>query len=452
MIATPSLHARRRTHHAFDEEMVMTHADENSPKRKRKQTVVLRAGYAAVGIYVVLGLFCGYLLLHHQHRKVVVHVIRNPWAHGRAALRMATTMRHSGFHHHFYSGQPRFVTVVLPSVVNPGRRPQRLESIHDTWGPLARAIYVIHDMQEFAKAAHLTLSEEQHPTDRYSYPQNLLLPSTIGVEEGLPRLYYTIQAIYERVNPDFAFFVNDHTYVIPSHLCHFLEGKSAEADLYAGHALHNGQAMFNSGAAGYILSRSTMKKLVDQFAAKDPNCWIDADSATPNKKWLQGNPGLVIADCLRHMGVRVYDTRSQHKYHRFHAFPLVRMVTGEVDAWYINKHRMDEEVPKDLLKGFDASYATLLKGTDCCSRDSVSFHYVESKEGKALYLVQQALLDQPKMPDSELISLMEQYWPSEQADVGGYSRRLPKKSKTEDWSNLVKVIRHISTKDTQRDC
>ena len=435
----------------------MAHANDNSPKRKRKQTEILRAGYAAVGVYIVLGLFCGYFLLHHQHRKVVVHVIRNPWAHGRAALRMATSIRRrplDGFHHHFFSGNPRFVTVVLPSVVNPGRRPERLETIHDTWGPLARAVYVIHDMKEFSKASHLTMSEEQHPSDRYSYPQNLLLPANIGVDEGLPRLYYTLRAIYQRVNPDFALFVNDHTYVIPSHLCRFLEGKTPETDMYAGHALRNDQSMFNSGAAGYILSRATMKKLIDKFQEKDPSCWIDVDSANTanNKQWLQGNPGLVIADCLQRMGIRPVDTRAQHKYHRFHAFPLVRMVMGEVDAWYTNKHRMEEDLPMDVREGFDASYATLLKGSDCCSTDSISFHYVEAMECKALFVVQQALYDKPKMPDAELVSLMEQYWPTEPSKVGGYSRKLPKKSRTEDWSQLLLAIRNISTRETQHDC
>jgi hypothetical protein len=432
--------------------MVLTTHDDDPP-RHRRRPIVVRAGYAAVGVYILLGLCAGSLLLHHQHRQVIVHVLRNPWAHGRAAfLRMA---RHGSLHHHPLdsSGPPRCVTVVLPSVVHPERRPQRLERIQETWGPGARAVFVIHDRKEFPNAG-LHLSEETRPSDhQYSYPQNLLLPTTIGVHDGLPRFYYTIRAIYERVNPDFAFFVNDHTYVIPSHLCHFLEGPSAETDLYAGHALHQeGEgAMFNSGAAGYILSRATMKKLVAQWDAKDPNCWIDPDSVTTprHEKWLQGNPGLVLADCLQHLGIRAVDTRAQQKYHRFHAFPLVRLVTGEVDAWYVNKHRV---VDKEEGEGFDTSYATLLKGTDCCSRDTISFHYVESKECQALFLVQQALLDQPNMPDSELVRWMEQHWPTEPSEVGGYSRRLPNKSRTEDWSHLLNVLRYISTKDTQRDC
>lgn len=222
------------------------------PKKRRKLGEMKLALLVSVP-FVVFGLMLCGLLLHNQHRKVIFHAIRNPWAHGRAALRMAATRkRHNsdGFHHHFYSGAPRFVTVVLPSVVNPKGRSERLHAIHDTWGPHARAIYVLHNAAEFAKGNYLTWEEKSRPWDPYSYPQNLLLPTKIGVENGVERLIYTIRMVHEKVDPDFAFFVNDHTYVIASHLCRYLETKHATAEMYEGHALKNGEAIFNSGAAG----------------------------------------------------------------------------------------------------------------------------------------------------------------------------------------------------------
>ena len=478
MNGTPALHARRKNYVEYEEMMGLSSLSQRSiemlpqqstlPSKRSsskrmltKQSLLeVQMTYVVVSVFVFIGFIFGYLLLHHQHRRVIVHVIRNPWAHGRAAFHMATTRhRHTakdGFHHHFYSGNPKFVTVVMPSVVNPTGRQKRLEAIHDTWGPYARAVYVLHDITEFEKASHLTTSVDRHPYDRYSFPQNLLLPEHINVDQGIARLYHTIQMIHERVNPDFAFFVNDHTYVIPAHLCHYLDKLQPDVDLYAGHALKNDKSIiFNSGAAGYILSRETMKKIMQKFNDKDEHCWIDTttpkSAPAQNKKWLEGNPGLVIVDCLRSMGINAIDTREEHKYHRFHAFPLVRMVRGDVDTWYINKHQL-EEIPDDLRIGFDTSYSTLLVGSDCCATDSISFHYVEAMECKALFAVQQALLDRPEISDTELQTKMEQNWPTDAHDIGGYSRPLPNSKNPSEWQKLLRTIRNISTKETQTDC
>lgn len=192
----------------------------------------------------------------------------------------------SGFRHHFYTGHPRSVTVVMPSVVNPNRRTLRLDSISETWGGSARAVYVAHNISEYPEAAHAVLSENHKPEDPYSYPQLMVVPNSIGVDDGVERLMYVIRMVFEKINPDFAFFVNDHTFVIPEHLCKYLEHKNPNEDMYHGHAMKNDNSVFNSGAAGYILSRETMKKLVDQWDHNDPFC-----TGKSAKKWLQGNPG-----------------------------------------------------------------------------------------------------------------------------------------------------------------
>lgn len=68
------------------------------------------AAFSIVGFFLAFGIFAGFFLLHHQHRKVIAHIIRNPWAHAGAIFRAKG--RAQGFHHHFYTGSPRFVTVV----------------------------------------------------------------------------------------------------------------------------------------------------------------------------------------------------------------------------------------------------------------------------------------------------------------------------------------------------
>jgi len=385
--------------------------------------------------FLVFGLLFGYLILHHQTRMVVLHIMHDPLGHGAALKGRA------GFRHHFYTGHPRTVTVVMPSVVNPKGRTQRLDSIQETWGASSRAIYVVHNVSEYPVASHAVISEERTPEDPYAYPQLMLIPESIGSDNGVARLIHTIQTVFEKINPDFAFFVNDHTFVIPEHLCHYLEHKHPNEDMNHGHAMKNQDFTFNSGAAGYILSRKTMERLVDKW--NHGEC-----TGETAREWLQGNPGLLTTECMtKELGVVPIDTRQKEKYHRFHAFPINRMVTGSLDQWYLNKHQ-----DMDKFEGFSSSYNTLLSGADCCARDTVSFHYVEFMESRALFATREALLENPHLTDHELKKLMLAEWPRNSKEVGFYSKGLPKGSDNEGWKPLLIVVRKISSRYTQREC
>jgi len=414
--------------------------------RKRRQRSdgpsELRIALVSVCGFLAMGLMLSFFLLHNQHRKVIVHLMRDPLGHGRSFVH-----GRQGFRHHFYTGNPRYVTVVMPSVVNPTGRPRRLNAIQDTWGGSARAIYVVHNTTEFPQAAHAVISDATTPEDKYAYPQLLLVPPDIGNEAGVARLIYTIREIHEKVDPDFAFFVNDHTYVIPAHLCKYLEQRQPSEDVYEGRALKNSKhEVFNSGAAGYLLSRSTMNKLVQRFDAKDPHCGFTAGNKSKSK-WLENNPGLVTLRCLTSLKIHAIDTRSAQQWHRFHAFPITRVVSGDVDEWYVNKHS-----GMDAITGFEPSYAKVLTGEDCCSWDTVSFHYVDSKEAKALFAVQEQLLEHPHLSNHEVKLLMRAEWPSNPKEIGVYSLPLPDESDAEGWSSLIATIRKISTRATQREC
>jgi hypothetical protein len=397
----------------------------------------IRYALLIVASFAVVGITSGYFLLHHQHRKVILHIMHDPIGH------ISALSGRVGFRHHFFSGHPRTVTVIMPSVVNPTKRTRRLESILATWGPSARAIYVVHNVTEFPKAAHAVMSEESAPEDPYSYPQLMLVPASIGVDDGVPRLNHVIRGVYEKINPDFAFFVNDHTFVIPEHLCYFLRNKDPDDDMYAGHAMKNQKEVFNSGAAGYVLSRQTMKRLVEKWDQDDPIC-----TGKDGDKWLQGNPGIVTSKCLKEvLGVEAVDTRHDQKDHRFHAFPLVRMVAGKVDEWYLKKHHQ-----MDKMMDTDESYNTLLSGSDCCAQSTVSFHYVEFMESRAMFATRESLLENPHMTEKELKHIMMAEWPKTHKEVGGYSQGLPRDTDEDAWKPLLHTMRKISSRHTQRDC
>lgn len=353
-----------------------------------------------------------------QHRQLIFYIVTNPWHHWSPFLSGEVK---NGFQHHFYGSSPRFVVVVNSGAeVQPKNRHNRLSSIHATWGPGARAIFVVNNITEYPEISHAVISNVSHPSDPYSFPQLLLLPPEALPDQSVASLKYIVQTILERVNPDFAIFTNDHTYVIPDHLCHFLEGKSPSNDLYAGHSLKAKNApAFHPESAGYILSRRSMQNLVSKWKENDPIC--------DNPK--QTHPGFFVSKCLsRVFGVTVEDTREDGKYNQFHSFPLIRLVTGKVDEWYI---RLSEH--ENLF------------GDACCSDNTISFHYVEHQETLALFATRQAVLKKPDMSDNELKQTMMRLWPNKRGDVGGYSRVLPPADDQETWPILLRVMRKVST-------
>lgn len=98
-------------------------------KYKNEGRREIRAALMSVSAFLLVGIFLGFFLLHTHHQRVALSVMKNPLAHGGAILR-----GRAGFQHHFYSGPPRYVSVVLPSVVNAWNRHKRLRSIQETWG------------------------------------------------------------------------------------------------------------------------------------------------------------------------------------------------------------------------------------------------------------------------------------------------------------------------------
>eukprot|EP00978_Attheya_sp_CCMP212_P014539 scaffold37077_cov56-Attheya_sp.AAC.2 len=83
-------------------------------------------------------------------------------------------------------------------------------------------------------------------------------------------------------------------------------------------------------------------------------------------------------------------------------------------------------------------------GQDCCSAATVSFHYVECSETRALFHVRRELLQKPNMSDEELRSLIKKEWPSTGEGLGFYSRHVPGDEETEAWTDLVVVLRKIT--------
>ena len=175
-----------------------------------------------------------------------------------------------------------------------------------------------------------------------------------------------------------------------------------------------------------------------------------ACSASGASKWIQGNPGLLTAKCFNEvLKIPVVDTRDNNLSHIFHAFGLVRSVTGAVDDWYINKH--------DALDGVfgvdNVHHHKPQDGALCCSASTVSFHYVEAAESLALWKVLETVHSNPTMSTEEIKELMENTWPVGRSELGFYSHGLPAPNSDRWWNGIVDVVRKIGiTADPQKSC
>jgi len=155
---------------------------------------------------------------------------------------------------------------------------------------------------------------------------------------------------------------------------------------------------------------------------------------------LQGNPGLLTAKCFDEaLHIQLHDTRDENQSHKFHAYGLVRTVTGKVDDWYINKH-----AELDFVLGVDSlSHHKLKKGAMCCSPSTISFHYVEAGESLVFWDVLKHSRESPSMSESELKDLMMKTWPRDREGLGGYAHGLPSPLSL-DWIGLIQVVKKIS--------
>ena len=149
------------------------------------------------------------------------------------------------------------------------------------------------------------------------------------------------------------------------------------------------------------------------------------------------------------LNIRVLDTRDKDLSHVFHAFGLVRTVTGSVDQWYLDKHDA-----LDTILGEDTTHNHKPQvGASCCSPATVSFHYVEGAEAFSLWEMLNTVHSNPSMTDDKIKSLMNKIWPHDRETLGFYAHGLPAPNSYVWWRGLVEVVRRISTAaDPQKSC
>lgn len=121
------------------------------------------------------------------------------------------------------------------------------------------------------------------------------------------------------------------------------------------------QNVFNSGGAGYILDRKSLSIL---------GAHLDSPECYPHQRgfWEDVN----IANCLRQNGnVLPHDTRDPQERERFHPF-----TPGQ---------HLDYRIPPGPGDWYPKYNPYLKEGYDCCSPESISFHYVPGDLQRKLF-------------------------------------------------------------------
>ena len=157
---------------------------------------------------------------------------------------------------------------------------------------------------------------------------------------------------------DWFFIGGEDLYVIPQNLRDYLATRPGpETPQFLGRRFRDyGNVLFNSGGAGYALSRSALQAYAAH--AEDARC---APAAHTPQEDVQ------VAKCLKKiLGIEPDDTRDASGRERFHPFAPGHMLTirppakGQHDWYY------------DYNKEWG-----VLPGKMCCAPDSVSFHYLK---------------------------------------------------------------------------
>jgi glycoprotein-N-acetylgalactosamine 3-beta-galactosyltransferase len=185
-------------------------------------------------------------------------------------------------------------------------------------------------------------------------------------EESYDNMWQKVRSMLEFVGKhyledfDFVFQGGDDLFVIPGNLRNYLKHavSDPEQDFFAGRRFRQtNDVYFNSGGAGYAISRGTLRKFVTQG--------IDHSLCRPKKKTSQED--VEIAQCLRKLfNIGLVDTRDAEGRERFHPFS-----PGTHYTWQYPKPPQS-----DWYEDYNVEWPVKL-GKECCAPDSVSFHYVK---------------------------------------------------------------------------
>lgn len=183
----------------------------------------------------------------------------------------------------------------------------------------------------------------------------------IDIPDNRNNLIYKMQEVYKQVYKlylndfDFLLKADDDTYVIVENLKFLLFHYDPNEPGYLGfHFNKFVKSGYMSGGAGYVISNRGLRHLIERGYEKGV-CEIKKRKDDP-----ENSEDLETGMCLEAAGVKVWSSLDSEGSETFHPYPLERHLLGN-------------------LPGYIYSWAKnpVKSGKKCCSRYTISYHYVQ---------------------------------------------------------------------------
>ena len=223
-----------------------------------------------------------------------------------------------------------------------------VRAMRDTWAPLCNGF-----------VAFSTISDPRIPSYKIEHE---------GKEE-YSNMWQKSRSIWKFIHDNyidegFDYFIlgGEDLFVIPTNLRAYLQSLKLDPskdDLFAGRRFKadGKDNYFNSGGAGYVLSKATLKKYITE-GYDHPKCNPDRHTSMED---------VMIAQCLRNaFQIGLTDTRDSFGRERFHPFSPGQHLTWQPPS----------KGQRDWYANYNKEWGIKL-GKDCCAPDSVSFHYLK---------------------------------------------------------------------------
>jgi hypothetical protein len=253
---------------------------------------------------------------------------------------------------------PLILFLVMPSLLGPEDHATQLarsDAVRHTWAsqlPLRRTFFV----QWFA--TH---------TPIFDIPGQLLIVPKEHNATYATRVLWAMRTLIEHHNPDWIVKGDDVTYFLVPNMLRLLSSRDSDEPHFLGHRLR-GPGMprpFVSAGAGYALSRPLLQTLMQALKLNHP-CLQNG-----------GAEDITVAHCIDALaGMQAEASVDEDGREFFHAFspPTLLGIDGGVYRF-----------PVDWYSSYREPFGGVRVGNDCCSRRSVSFHYVLPQEMMAMH-------------------------------------------------------------------